>query len=80
MDKETVELLCFLAQKMSGLKHFLAENVAEDIYSKARMILSDCQEKMALHCDTAPISLIAGQADEIMENLEFSKKTAIGRT
>lgn len=79
MDRETVELLCFLAGKLSSLKAFLAENVGDEIYLKAREVLSDCQEKMALHCDCAPIRLIANQADIIIENLDFSKKVAVGR-
>jgi hypothetical protein len=75
MERETLEMLCKVAGKLSGLKHFLAESVDRDVYLKARETLSDCQEYMAVHCDCAPIALIAGRADDIMANLEFSKKT-----
>lgn len=74
MERETVEMLCKVAGKLSGLKHFLAESVDRDVYLKARETISDCQELMAVHCDCAPIMLIAGRKDEVVANLEYSKK------
>lgn len=75
MERETVEVLCQVAGKLAQLKHFLAESVDSDVYLKAREMIGDCQEKMSIHCDCAPIRLIAGRAEDIMGNLEFSKKT-----
>lgn len=63
-----------MSGKLAALKHFLSESVDRDVYLKAREMIGDCQEKMATHCDCAPIRLIAGNADEIMANLEYSKK------
>ena len=39
-------------------------------FPQARELLNDCQEIMASHCDTAPINLIAGNLDKIVQNLE----------
>lgn len=75
MERETVDLLCKVAGRLAGLKHFLSESVDRDVYLKARETISDCQEYMAVHCDCAPIMLIAGRTDDIMANLEYSKKT-----
>lgn len=74
MERETVDLLCQIAGRMAELKHFLAESVDSGVYLKAREMIGDCQEKMAVHCDCAPIRLISGQVDEIVSNLECSEK------
>ncbi len=80
MERDTVELLCQISGKIAALKHFLAQSVDRDVYLKAREVLSDCQALMAVHCDCAPIRLIAGQTEDIVANLEFSKKTASAGT
>lgn len=70
MNMEVVETFCKIAQKLSSAKKhlsILAENYPVE-YFKVREELFDCQELMALFCDCAPIKLIAGRVDDIMEN------------
>lgn len=73
MDRSVVECMCKVAGLIAQVKgkvakHLRPENL--EAYMKIRDLLNDCQELMAIHCDCAPIRLISGQVDEIMENLE----------
>ena len=67
---------------LSQIKGKVGENLRLEnleAYIEIRELLCDCQEILAVHCDTAPIRLIAGQVDEIMGNLASSEKlTPIG--
>ena len=63
---------------LARVKGKVAEHIGSDnieAYEEIRGLLGDCQELMAVHCDCAPIMLIAGRTDDIMANLEYSKKT-----
>jgi len=78
MNREVVETFCKIAQKLSyAKKHLsiLAENHPAE-YFKVREELFDCQELMALFCNCAPIKLIAGKVDDIIENIEADKEAA----
>jgi len=55
-----------LAKEASG-KHLLESNPAA--YREIRGYLNDCQELMAKFCDCAPIRLISGKIDDIMDGL-----------
>jgi len=59
---------------LAKAKGLVALHVSPEAYNEIRDILGDCQELLAVHCDTAPIRLIAGRVDEIVENLTWSKK------
>jgi len=79
MDRDTVECMSKVAAALSLAKAKVAENLKPEnisAYMEIRDLLGDCQEMLAIHCDTAPIKLIAGRVDEIMENLDFSEKRA----
>lgn len=75
VDREVVELLSKVCQKLSTAKLNLSElsnlnKISPDDYFKIRNIIYDCYELMAVYCDCAPIRLIAGQVDDIMKNFE----------
>lgn len=75
MDRETVECMSRVAALLAKAKGVVAEHLKQDnikAYTEIRNLLGDCQAILALHCDAAPIRLISGQVDEIMENLEYS--------
>jgi hypothetical protein len=68
MDRETVSVFSTVAQKLAEAKLLLSDALREKdlpAYTAIRDLLGDCQESMALHCDCAPIKLIAGRLDEI---------------
>jgi hypothetical protein len=76
MDRDTVECMSVVASLLARAKGLVATHLKQDniqAYKEVRNLLSDCQETLALHCDCAPIRLISGQVDEIMENLACSK-------
>lgn len=78
MDRETVECMSRVSGLLALVKGKVAEHIRTDnlaAYTEIRDLLGDCQEILAVHCDTAPIRLIGGQVDEIVENL-CSKKPA----
>lgn len=80
MDRETVECMSRVAGLLAQIKGKVAQHIKPEgleAYEEIRGLLGDCQELLALHCDCAPIKLIAGNVDDIMENLEFSKETAL---
>jgi hypothetical protein len=70
MNEEVVEIFISIAQKLSFAKGHISELLDSnpEIYLKVREELADCQELMAKFCDCAPIKLIAGQRDDILEN------------
>lgn len=71
-------MLCRVAGTLAQIKVKVREQVADlDSYVEIRDLLGDCQELMAVHCDTAPIRLIAGRVDEIMGNLASSEKPVL---
>ena len=77
MDRDTVEVMSRVAGILAKTKSVVAEKVrTEDpeLYAEIRDLLGDCQEALAVHCDCAPIDLIAGKVDHILVNLEYSKK------
>lgn len=66
---ETVRAMSKVAQKISLAKNEVANSLKESdpvTYMKIRELLNDCQEIMAIHCDTSPIKLISGRVDEIV--------------
>ena len=71
MDRETVEAMSRVAGILAKVKGTVARSEPA-LYMEIRDLLCDCQEIMAIHCDCAPIRLIAGQIDEIMDNLRSS--------
>jgi hypothetical protein len=77
MDKEVVELMSLVCQKLAHARVCLSEVFGEkkpEEYFRFRELVFDCEEIMAKYCDCAPIKLIAGQIDEIIEN--YNKETA----
>lgn len=70
MERETVELLSSLAQKLAHMKAHLGvlQEQYPSEYTAIREKMNDCQEMMAIYCDCAPIRLINGQVDIILEN------------
>jgi len=73
MERETVEVFSHIAKKLAEMK--LSLGILHDKFPKEYMEIrekmNDCQEIMALHCDCAPIRLIAGQIDDIVNNLAY---------
>jgi len=71
MDKEVVQIMSLICQKLTHarvcLSEMLGENKPEE-YFLFRELIFDCEEIIAKYCDCAPIKLIAGQVDEIIEN------------
>ena len=62
---------------LARVKGKVAEHIGSDnieAYEEIRGLLGDCQELMAVHCDCAPIRLIAGQVHDIMLNWGSSKE------
>ena len=79
MDRDAVECMCRVAALLAKAKGVVAKHLKPDsleAYSEIRDLLGDCQEILASQCDSAPISLIMGHVDDIMENMKFPKKTA----
>lgn len=70
MDRETVETMSQVAQKIALLKKELAFLCEEDCenFLRLRELMNDCQAIMASYCDCAPIRLITGQVDDILAN------------
>lgn len=78
MDRDAVECMSRVAAILARCKDFASDHVRPvdpDSYVTIREMLYKCQEILAIQCDTAPIRLISGQVDYIMENLKFSEKT-----
>lgn len=69
MNRKDVEV-------MSRVAGIIARVKAQ--FPQARELLNDCQEIMASHCDTAPINLIAGNVDRIIQNLESEDRLTVG--
>jgi hypothetical protein len=71
-NRETVECLSKVAQKIALAKAASAAHLRNDNftgYSEIKEHLDDCQEMMAILCKCAPIKLIAGQVDDVLQNL-----------
>lgn len=71
MERSSVEVMSRVAGILAKTKGIIAKKVKPEdpgLYTEIRNLLGECQEIMAIHCDCAPIRLIAGQVDEIMEN------------
>lgn len=67
-SKEIVEVMSSLAQKIALAKKEVANALSDTqplTYMNIRELLNDCQEIMAIHCDTSPFKLISGKLDEI---------------
>lgn len=67
--KDAVECMSRVSGKIAMAKRVAARLMESDPegYREIREYLNDCQEMMAVFCDCAPIKLIAGRVDEIME-------------
>lgn len=77
MDRETVEVMSRVAGILAKAKGYASEWMKPEnpeAYMGLRDLLGDCQEALAVHCDCAPIDLIAGKVDQIVANLDYSKK------
>ena len=73
MERSTVEAMSQVSGILARAKGLVAAHLRQDnleAYAQIRDMLGDCQEIMATHCECAPIRLIAGQVEEIVENLE----------
>lgn len=75
VDREVVELLSKVCQNLSQSKGHLADlfhqnKINFDEYGKIRNLIGDCYTLMSVHCDCAPIKLIAGQVDDIIKNID----------
>lgn len=75
MDRETIDVMSRAALILAKTKSVVAEKVDDpELYAQIRDLLGDCQEVLAIHCDCAPIDLIAGKTDQIFSNLHYLKK------
>jgi hypothetical protein len=70
MDKEVVDIMSTVCQKLSHARVNLSKILSPEDYSKFREIIFDCEQIMAAYCDCAPIRLIDGQVEDIMLNYE----------
>lgn len=71
MDKETVECMSKVSAILAKLKVFIKDNAEDKVYQDSRDMINDCQFLLAVHCDCAPIKLIAGRVDEVYENFKY---------
>lgn len=75
VDREVVELLCNVARKITLMKEEAGKLVDQNKisykeYEIIRNLIGDCYFQMGTYCDCAPIKLISGQVDAILNNLE----------
>lgn len=70
VDKETVELLSELSQRLKKLKEdsVVLKTTNYELYNKLRVAIDDCQEQMSSFCDCAPSRLMNGKVDDILSN------------
>lgn len=73
MERETVEVLSSIVQKLVIARSELANHLEGEAYGNIRDRINDCIETASVYCDTAPIRLIAGQVDEIVENFNYKR-------
>ena len=69
MDREAVEVMSKVCQKLSFARVSLSNMLGEDKpdeYMKFREMIFDCEELMAKYCDCAPIRLIVGDVESIL--------------
>lgn len=74
--KDTVEAM----SRVSGILALIKATVQKadpELYTEIRDRLGDCQEILAVHCDCPPIWLIAGRVEDIVKNLEHSRKQPV---
>lgn len=74
MEKETVECMCRIAGSLQKIREKLKSR-SPDLYIEVKEEIFDSLNSMAVLCDAAPISLILGEAEEIMSNLKFVKES-----
>lgn len=70
--KDAVECMSMVSGKIALAKEAAARRLMgsdPEGYKEIREHLNDCQELMALFCDCAPIKLIAGRVDDIMDGI-----------
>lgn len=71
MERKTIEVLSQISQKLSNLKFEIANVVDDPVkYMGLREYINDCQEIMGIYCDCAPIRLINGNVDDILNNIK----------
>lgn len=73
MERETVEVFSNIVKKLVVARSELSRHLEGKSYENIRDTLNDCIELASVHCDTAPIRLIAGQVDEIVENFNCKR-------
>jgi hypothetical protein len=66
MEKETIEVLCQVAKKISQARVFVDR--------ETKIILNDALELMAAHCDCSVDRLIRNMSAEIFNNIEYEQK------
>jgi hypothetical protein len=71
MDPKAVEVMCRVAHNLVTIKGMVCRD--NEIYRAVREQIGDCLEIMALYCDAAPVKLMSGQSEEIMENHDYMK-------
>ena len=80
MERESVVCMSRVAGLLARIKGKVAEHLGPEsleAYKEIRDLIGDCQEILAVHCDTAPIRLISGRVEEIMDNMGCSEKLAL---
>lgn len=73
--RDTVEAMSRVSGKLAIAKE--RAKTSPELYGELREIFNDCQEILAVHCDCPPIWLIAARIDDIVENLEHSRKQPV---
>lgn len=73
MDRKAVEAMCQIAQILVTIKG-MASSCERPLQRLIKEQIGDCHEIMARYCDSAPIKLMSGQVDEIMDNHHHVKR------
>jgi hypothetical protein len=73
--RKTVEAMSTVSRKLAAAKEL--SKSSPDLYGDLREIFNDCQEILAIHCDCPPIWLIAGRVEDIVKNMEHSRKQPV---
>jgi len=65
-----VKIMSDVAIKLAILKEKIKSlpNINDENYTSCRELINDCQEIMAKYCNCAPIKLISGKVEDIIEN------------
>lgn len=72
MDRNAVEAMSQVAQILVTIKGMVSI-CDRKTYRMVNEQLGDCHEIMARYCDAAPVKLMSGQVDEIMENFAVTE-------